>query len=235
LNSHNRAILHRSVEGCFMKTLGLALFFIIVSATSAWADSVFEVGVYRVMVFVAAVTGLRVSELIGLRWQDCHFDKGEIRLTRGIVRQRETKMKTEASRKPVPMDSGLADTLKGWRAQCAYNQPRDYIVASMEMDGNQPLWPNSALEKHVRPAAIRAAIRKRIGWHTLRHTFGTLVSANGADVATTQSLMRHSNVSVTMDRYVQAITTAKRQAQRGILDLLDPNGPTLEAGKKASC
>ena len=44
-------------------------------------------GVYRVMVFVAATTGLRVSELLGLRWLDCDFEDGEIHLTRGIVRQ----------------------------------------------------------------------------------------------------------------------------------------------------
>ena len=86
-------------------------------------------GVYRVMVFVVAVTGLRVSELLGLRWQDCDFAAGEIRLSRGIVRQRETLMKTEASRKPVPLDVGLSDVLVGWRAQCAYNQPSDYLFA----------------------------------------------------------------------------------------------------------
>ena len=39
------------------------------------------------MVFVAATTGLRVSELLGLRWLDCDFEDGEIHLTRGIVRQ----------------------------------------------------------------------------------------------------------------------------------------------------
>jgi len=144
-------------------------------------------GVYRVMVFVAATTGLRVSELLALRWQDCDFEAGEIRLTRGIVRQRETAMKTEASRKPIPLESGLADVFTDWRAQCAYNQPGDYIFASLEMAGAQPLWPNSAMEKHIRPAALRAGIRKRIGWHTLRHTFGTLLKANGEDVGESAS------------------------------------------------
>lgn len=67
------------------------------------------------------------------------------------------------------------------------------------------------MEKHIRPAAARAQITKRIGWHTLRHTFRTVVNANGADVATAKELMRHANVSITMDRYVQAVTPAKRQ------------------------
>jgi integrase len=191
-------------------------------------------GVYRVMVFVAATTGLRVSELLALRWQDCDFEGGEIRLSRGIVRQRETTMKTEASRKPVPMESGLADVLMNWRGQCAYNQLEDYIFASVEMDGKQPLWPNSAMQKYIRPAATRAQITKRLGWHTLRHTFGTLLKANGEDVATVQSLMRHANVSVTMDRYVQAVTPAKRQAQRGIVSLLDVSGRTMQDAKSAS-
>jgi integrase len=90
-------------------------------------------GVYRVMVFVAVVTALRVSELLGLRWHDCDFESGEIRLSRGIVRQYETAMKTEASRKPVPMDAGLAAVLEGWRTCCPYNQAGDYIFASPDM------------------------------------------------------------------------------------------------------
>jgi len=44
----------------------------------------------------------------------------------------------------------------------------------------------STMEDYIRPAAKRAGITKRIGWHTLRHTFGTLLKANGADVATVQ-------------------------------------------------
>lgn len=92
--------------------------------------------VYRVMVFVAATTGLRVSELLGLRWQDCDFEAGEIHLTRGIVRQCETAMKTEASRKPIPMEAGLADVLTTWRTQCVYKQPGDYnVVSQLDVNG----------------------------------------------------------------------------------------------------
>jgi site-specific recombinase XerD len=80
----------------------------------------------------------------------------------------------------------------------------------------QPYWPNAAMEDHIRPAALRAGITKRVSWHMFRHTFGTLVNSEGADVATTQALMRHANASITMDRYVQAVTAAKRRAQSRI-------------------
>lgn len=133
---------------------------------------------------------------------------------------------TEASRKPVPLDAGLADVLLGWRGRCPYNRHRDYICASPDMDGKQPYWPTAGMEDHVRPAAKRAGITKRIGWPTLRHTFGTLVKSQGADVATTQSLMRHANVSVTMDRYVQAIGADKPEAQSRIVRAISfPNDP----------
>ncbi len=66
-----------------------------------------------------------------------------------------------------------------------------------------------------RPAAAKqAGIQEQIDWHRLRQTYGTLVKSQGA---TTQALMRHANASITMDRYVQAVTPAKRDAQAQIV------------------
>jgi integrase len=182
---------------------------------------------WRTAIYVAVTTGLRVSELLALRWHDVSFAAGEIHLVRGIVRQHVGEMKTEASRKPVPMDEGLAGVLVRWREMAPYNQDGDYIFASPNKHGTQPYWPNAAMEDHVRPAARRAGIQKRVGWHTFRHTFGTLVSSKGADVATTQALMRHANASITMDKYVQAVTPAKREAQSRLVQAIPfPNVPT---------
>jgi integrase len=96
-------------------------------------------GPYRVMTFLAAVTGLRVSELSALKSQDVHFDSGEIHLTRAIVCQHIGTLKTAASQKPVPMDAGLAAAPLDWRAHCPYNQDMDFVFTSGEKRGTQPL------------------------------------------------------------------------------------------------
>jgi integrase len=83
----------------------------------------------RTAVFLAAVTGLRVSELLALKWDDVHFGSLEISLTRGIVHQHVGPLKTEASSKPIPMDASLAEVLFDWRGRCPYNQPQDWVFA----------------------------------------------------------------------------------------------------------
>ncbi len=115
-------------------------------------------GACRTAVLLAATTGLRVSELLALKWSDVDFDKGEIRPCRAIVDQVVGSLKTEASGKAVPMDSVLASALLDWRGRCPYNQDADYLFGSPDMDGQQPYWPDSLLRKVIRPAAVRAGV-----------------------------------------------------------------------------
>ena len=186
-------------------------------------------GPYYVMTFLAAVTGLRVSELLALKWEDVRFAAGEIHLSRAIVCQHVGPLKTEASQKPQPMNEELAAVLLSWRSVAPYNQDTDYVFASADKHGDQPLWPSSAMSKHIRPASQRAGIRKHVRSHVFRHTYGTMLNANGADVKTVQELMRHANASTTMDVYVQGVTEQKRAAQRSVLQGVAPNGPTQVA------
>ena len=179
-------------------------------------------GVYHVMTALAAVTGLRVSELLALKWEDVRFDSAEIHLTRAIWCQRVGPMKTAASQKPIPMYAGLAALLLDWRGKCLYNQDTDYVFASAEMHGKQPLWPSSAMSKHIRPAAKLAGIVKHVRWHVFRHSFATLLKGNGEDVKTVQESLRHADSKVTLDTYTQGLMPVKREAQRKVIEMIGP-------------
>lgn len=179
-------------------------------------------GPYYVMAFLAAVTGLRVSELLALRWEDVDFAAGEIHLTRAVVCQHVGSLKTAASQKPIPMDAGLSARLLDWRGRCPYNQETDYVFASAEKNGHQPLWPSSAMSKHIRPAAKRAGIQKHVRWHVFRHSFATLLKGNGEDVKTVQESLRHADSKVTLDTYTQGLMPVKRAAQRKVIEMIVP-------------
>jgi integrase len=169
------------------------------------------------MVFLAAVTGLRVSELLALKWKDIDFTSGEINLTRAVVCQVVGTLKTEASQKPLPVDDGLAAVLLDWRARCPYNQEEDWVFASPDKRGKQPRWPSSAMAKHIRPAAKLAGIEKHVRWHVFRHSFATLLKANGEDVKTVQESLRHADSKISLDTYTQGLMPVKREAQRKVI------------------
>jgi integrase len=171
---------------------------------------------FRTMVLLDAATGLRVSELLGLQWRDVDFDAREIHVTRGVVHQVIGELKTEASKKPIPIDARLARRLWSWKSNSQYTGAEDWVFVSPHRQG-QPYWADSVLRRHIRSAAQRAGITKKIGWHTFRHTFASLLKANGEDLKVVQESLRHASSRVTLDTYTQAAMPAKRQAQRRLI------------------
>ena len=180
---------------------------------------------YRTAVLLASCTGLRVSELLALKWQDIHFDAGEIRPVRAIVDAHIGALKTEASGRAVPMAAELAVALFDWRGKCPYNQDTDFVFGSPDMNGTQPYWPDSMLRRMIRPAAVRAGITKHIGWHSFRRTLATLLQANGASVKATQDMLRHASSRLTLELYAQSVPEAQREAQAGILRAVTASVP----------
>jgi len=177
----------------------------------------------RTLALLDAATGLRVSELLALRWSDVDFENLELNVTRSIWHQVVGNCKTEASAKPVPMDSYMAEDLLRWRRQSDYASDDDFVFASETMKGKQPYWPDNLMKRHIRPVARANGINKNIGWHTFRHSFGTLLKANGEDVKTVQELLRHANSRITLDVYTQALSTNKRAAQSRVVKMMVPN------------
>ncbi len=77
-----------------------------------------------------------------------------------------------------------------------------------------------ALRVYIRPALKTAGITGKVGWHTFRHSFATILKSHGEDVKTVQELLRHANSSITMNLYAQAVTDIKRSAQSKVARLV---------------
>jgi integrase len=88
---------------------------------------------FDLVVFLTAATGLRISEALGLKWSDVDFRSRVINLSRAVVHQQIGETKTEASRKPVPMDGALVAVLHYWSTQTWYGRPDDWVFASPKM------------------------------------------------------------------------------------------------------
>src|SRR5215470_13939412 len=133
----------------------------------------------RMMIELDAFTGLRRGELIGLRWQDVDFESLILRVRRSVVAMVEGAPKTEASLKDVPLDAQTAESLWAWRHLSPHAGPSDWVFASPHMKGRQPYWPGTLWRYYGKPALNRAKVTKQVSYHTFRHTFGTLLNANG--------------------------------------------------------
>ena len=157
---------------------------------------------YKTMVVTIACLGLRVCELLSLQWGDIDFDALTVKIQRSCVEGEVNPTKTEASESTLPLDPDLADVLRMHRTQAHYAADSDFVFAGAT---GKPRWPDTILADHLKPAAVKAGIGK-IGWHTFRHTYSTLLHALGARPAVQKELLRHSDIQTTLNIYTQAIS-----------------------------
>jgi integrase len=173
----------------------------------------------RTMVLMAVGTGLRRSELFALKWKDVDFAAKQASVTRSIVSQVVGICKTEASQKPVPLHESLAQALLEWRRHTSFRKREDWVFASPHSSGKHPYWAQAIMRYHIAPASRRIQLQKRVGWHTFRHTYSTMLRQVGTDIK-----VMHSSVRCTLDTYTQAIMPAKRAAQSAVLSLILAEG-----------
>ena len=175
---------------------------------------------HRVLVLADAATGLRISEILALRWSDVDWENASIRVTRAYVYGKFGPPKSRASKRPVPLHPLLAALLEAWRKQTCYPGECDFIFPSVRLKGKKPPRANMLVANHLQPAARKAGIVGRVGFHTLRRTLASALVAKGNDPKLVQELLRHANVKTTLDIYAKAMTPAKLEAQGWVLQQL---------------
>ena len=174
----------------------------------------------RAAISIEYGNGLRISEAFALKWPDIDASQGTALVTKGIVKGHLGEVKTEVSKKLVPLHAYQLEDLAAWRAVSPYNGDEDWVFASDRNRGRKPYWPQMILRRHIQKTAKKLGIVKKIGWHTFRRTYASLLTANKEDVKVVQELMRHATPTMALGLYAQAFTENARAAQSKIVEMV---------------
>jgi integrase len=178
------------------------------------------VGMYRVMVLLAACVGLRRSEIFGLKWSDFNWRLPEIFIQRSHLNDYEDETKTESSNARVPLlHPAIVEALLAWRHESAYNADTDYVFASPTMMGRKPLNSNSVQRDYLRPESIKAGLTP-LGWRALRHYYRRWLGEKGTGPEVQRDLMRHSTIAMSLDGYGGGVPEANRAANATVVSHL---------------
>jgi integrase len=107
-----------------------------------------------------------------------------------------------------------------WRRQSHRTDATDFVFPSRLYSGRKALDLTAVLKRKIRPAFERIGVAG-VGWHTFRHTVGTVLAELGEHQLTIRDYLRHSNLSVT-NKYLQAASKTKRDAQARLVEATLP-------------
>ena len=162
-------------------------------------------------------TGVRSSELRGLRWEDIDFSNRTIHIRRNTTYDSSSgkfitgELKTNSGLRDIPMTQIAYEILINIKNQQTQQKRK---VLSFEyanhvfLNRNGNLLPNSNYDRYLEKLCDKAGIEK-ISMHTLRHTFATRCIESGMKPKTLQKILGHANISMTMDLYVHVTEDEK--------------------------
>ena len=169
---------------------------------------------YRTLLATAIFTGLRSGELLGLHWSDVDFDQGVVRVRQQVHRSGlSTPLKTKNAQRAVLLMPTLGRTLREHRAGSAYPLGDAHVFT--RPDG-RPMHPDTVrrfgLHPTVKAAGIDTPGKPRLRFHDLRHTFASLLIAQGVNVAFASRQLGHASVSTTLNVYTHLFDHAEHAA-----------------------
>lgn len=163
---------------------------------------------YKLGIYICLSTGLRLGEVCALKWCDIDMEFKLLHVNQTVQRLSaengtsktillETSPKSFHSKREIPLSNQLYELLQEFKSSDIYI-----------LNGNKPMEPRTMqykYKKYLQELEIR-----KTNFHTLRHTFATNCIQNGADIKSVSELLGHSDVKITLNRYVHPSLDTKR-------------------------
>lgn len=164
---------------------------------------------FKAGICLCYATGLRLGEVCSLKWEDIDFDQRIIHINRTVQRiavtgghaktaLMESVPKSAFSMREIPISDYIV------RILCGLERSGAYVIG-----GEKPVEPRT-YENRFKRYEGEAGIGI-YNFHVLRHTFATNCIENGMDVKTLSDILGHSNVQITLNRYVHPTIESKRK------------------------
>src|SRR2546426_3761443 len=179
----------------------------------------------RTIILLAVMTGLRIGEILALRWGRVDLLKGTLLVAETCYKGHFGSPKTRASRREVPVAPTVLRALKEHHSRSGDHSPGALVFSTVQ---GAPLSADNLRKKSLRTACKRCGL-PRIDWHTLRHTHGTLLHSQGTPLKVAQAQLGHSHMATTLEIYTHASGSAQRDAVNLLEEQLFPNVPKLES------
>lgn len=170
---------------------------------------------YALITRTAVFTGLRLGELLGLKWSDIDFARGVIRVRRQLTQQGAlTEPKTASGKREVVMFPDLGRYLREHRLASSFSADDDFVFTTRE--GTPHLQGNvtkRGLAKGATAAELNHSGEPTLRMHDLRHCFASMLIREGADVVFVSRQLGHANPAITLRVYAH-LFDSEAQAKR---------------------
>ena len=161
--------------------------------------------------------GLRVSEILGLRWEDVDLESGKLQIRRSVVNGHVEHTKTDASEDELPLHPQLVEVLKQWKE--AEPPVEGWLFGNI--DTGMPYHADTMRQRHLNRAAGDPEIGlPKLGWHAFRHTYRANLSESGLPLEVQQKLMRHADIAMTTKYGRSSMLNVTRPANARIVEMV---------------
>jgi integrase len=175
----------------------------------------------RSIAALLARTGLRIGELLALRWQDIDLQQGLLSVNQTVYEGHFDEPKTKRSKRRIPLGPQCVEILAALKRTEA--TPSTLVFSARN---GSPLSRRNLLNRQLKPAA-KALKLTGVNWHWFRHAHATLLDSTGTPLGTVSALLGHSSSEITRGTYIHSVPADARQAVEEVEKLFGTRGKLI--------
>jgi integrase len=176
---------------------------------------------YRTMVSLIAATGLRIGELLALRWRVLNLDVGTLAVRESVFEGKFQRPKTQKALRTIPLGPNAVAALNAHKRRMTRTAPEDLVFGNRK---GAPLREAKLLRNVLQPAAEAAGLG-RVTWHQFRHIHSSLLNDLKVPVKIAQEQLGHASISTTLNIYTHVVDASHRKAIEAVELELFPTVP----------